>query len=206
MSRFRKFSLGREGAFPGRSPTQSDPYRQFDPTYRGGTPPSSGPKGPPPQSTHVFTSSPILIANANASGNLQAQNSAIELTHIKTPNVRSGQLLVSIVDRFPVAPGDNDFDFVSAEISIFGFNSGIKQLLKRQWVRNSTGPMRWVWTDDVQYDELRVEGLPFVMGMEPAIAAGILGNLFDLFLTATVVFRYVTTTPQVPQYDKQAGS
>ena len=186
-----------EGAFDPQGPDRQDPYRQFDADYRGGQIPQSGPAPQAPRGTtiHGLQLGPFDMADNN--------KCPYELVRLKTSNVRFGSLVVGVRDIVADA-GGFPFLVLACEISIFGWNSGVKQCVMRAQSNQSMGPVRWEWQQGMQYDSLSIESFYLRSGIEPGQNVAI-GTPDDKAIV-TAVFRFVTTNPVTPGYDIVMGS
>lgn len=192
-NKYDPWGLGRRGAAPNPSAgprgKQTSDYAQIPATYEGGAVAYSGDTGRSPNGAEVLQRQYGPI-------DLRDNRTEAEAIQIPTPNVQWGQLMISIETEWEFgALGGYNFDILSPVATIYAWNSGVRQAVKRRALNTGSGPMRWVWPVGSQFDQLTVGVLPFFVGLEPQIQGLLLYSQITK-MNFTAVWRYLTSTPR----------
>lgn len=200
-NKYNPWGLGRRGAAPGPDPSRGpsgrpmSAYDQYQESYQGGAIAYSGNSARSPEATQVLQRQYGPI-------DLRDNRTEAEAIQIPTPNVQWGQLLIAIETewRFGSVGGYN-FDVLSPLVSVYGWNSGVKQRIRQAALNSGSGPLCWVWQQDTQFDQLTVGVLPFFAGIEPQ-GEDILNFNEITRMNFTAVWRYITSTPRELEIDQ----
>ena len=192
-NRYNPWGLGRRGAAPnpadGPSGRPSSDYAQYPATYQGGTMAYSG-------NTQRSPTNGEVIQRQYGPIDLRDNRIEAEAIQIPTPNVQWGQLLIAIETEWEFGTlGGYNFDIISPMATIYAWNSGIRQAVRKKCLNSGSGPLRWTWPVGAQYDQLTVGVLPYFVGLEPQIQA-LIGYDRITKMNFTAVWRYMTSTPR----------